>query len=68
MKLLLKIFFSLTFLTFYSSANADTIKWLHLFGEDSSQYPNMVRAAEEFEAKTGHTVVMQYLELSLIHI
>ena len=62
MKLLLKIFFSLTFLTFYSSANADTIKWLHLFGEDSSQYPNMVRAAEEFEAKTGHTVVMQYLE------
>ena len=62
MKLLLKIFFSLTFLTFYSSANADTIKWLHLVGEDSSQYPNMVRAAEEFEAKTGHTVVMQYLE------
>ena len=26
------------------------------------QYPNMVRAVEEFEAKTGHTVVLQYLE------
>ena len=46
----------------FSSVNADTIKWLHLVGEDSSQYPNMVRAAEEFEAKTGHTVVLQYLE------
>ena len=46
----------------FSSVKADTIKWLHLFGEDSSSYANMVRAVEEFEAKTGHTVVMQYLE------
>ena len=46
----------------FSSVKADTIKWLHLVGEDSSSYANMVRAAEEFEAKTGHTVVMQYLE------
>ena len=51
MKLLIKIFFSLTILLSFSSVNADTIKWLHLVGEDSSQYPNMVRAAEEFEAK-----------------
>ena len=62
MKLLIKIFFSLTILTSFSSVNADTIKWLHLVGEDSKEYPSMVRAAEEFEAKTGHTVVMQYLE------
>ena len=62
MKLLLKIFFSLTILMSFSSVKADTIKWLHLFGEDSSSYANMVRAVEEFEAKTGHTVVMQYLE------
>ena len=48
MKLLIKIFFSLTILTSFSSVNADTIKWLHLVGEDSKEYPSMVRAAEEF--------------------
>ena len=53
---------SFIILVAFNTANAESIKWLHLFGEDSSQYPNMVRAVEEFEAKTGHTVVLQYLE------
>ena len=51
MKLLIKIFFSLTILTSFSSVNADTIKWLHLVGEDSKEYPSMVRAAEESKLK-----------------
>ena len=46
----------------FNTANAESIKWLHLFGEDAKEYPNIVRAVEEFEAKTGHTVVLQYLE------
>ena len=49
-------------LFFFSSVQADTIKWLHLTGESSPEYPNFVRAVEEFEAKTGHKVEMMYLE------
>ena len=33
-----------------------------MFGEDSKEYPNIVKASKEFEEKTGHTVVLQYLE------
>ena len=62
MKSFYRIVSSFIILVAFNSANAESIKWLHLFGEDSSQYPNMVRAVEEFEAKTGHTVVLQYLE------
>ena len=62
MKSFFRIISSFIILVAFNTANADSIKWLHLVGEDSSQYPNMVRAAEEFEAKTGHTVVLQYLE------
>ena len=62
MKSFYRILSSFIILVAFNTANAESIKWLHLFGEDSSQYPNMVRAVEEFEAKTGHTVVLQYLE------
>ena len=62
MKSFYRIVSSFIILAAFNIANADSIKWLHLIGEDSSQYPNMVRAVEEFEAKTGHTVVLQYLE------
>ena len=62
MKSFFRIISSFIILVAFNTANADSIKWLHLVGEDSSQYPNMVRAVEEFEAKTGHTVVLQYLE------
>ena len=62
MKSFYRILSSFIVLVAFNTANAESIKWLHLFGEDSSQYPNMVRAVEEFEAKTGHTVVLQYLE------
>ena len=62
MKSFFRIISSFIILVAFNTVNAESIKWLHLFGEDSSQYPNMVRAVEEFEAKTGHTVVMQYLE------
>ena len=62
MKSFYRIVSSFIILVAFNTANAESIKWLHLFGEDSSQYPNMVRAVEEFEAKTGHTVVLQYLE------
>ena len=62
MKSFYRIISSFIILVAFNTANAESIKWLHLFGEDSSQYPNMVRAVEEFEAKTGHTVVLQYLE------
>jgi raffinose/stachyose/melibiose transport system substrate-binding protein len=62
MKTFYRIVSSFIILVAFNTANAESIKWLHLFGEDSSQYPNMVRAVEEFEAKTGHTVVLQYLE------
>ncbi|MEL0125388.1 MAG: ABC transporter substrate-binding protein, partial [Alphaproteobacteria bacterium] len=57
-----KLIFSFIILLSFSTAKADTIKWLHLFGEDDNSYPNMVKAAKEFEEKTGHTVVLQYLE------
>jgi raffinose/stachyose/melibiose transport system substrate-binding protein len=62
MKSFYRILSSFIVLVAFNTANAESIKWLHLFGEDSSQYPNMVKAVEEFEAKTGHTVVLQYLE------
>ena len=62
MKSFYRIVSSFIIIAAFNTANADSIKWLHLIGEDSSQYPNMVRAVEEFEAKTGHTVVLQYLE------
>ena len=62
MKSFYRILSSFIIFVAFNTANAESIKWLHLFGEDSSQYPNMVRAVEEFEAKTGHTVVLQYLE------
>ena len=62
MKSILKIIFSISILSFYSSANADTIKWLHLFGDDDLSMPGMLKAVKEFEEKTGHTVELQYLE------
>ena len=62
MKSILKIIFSISILSFYSSANADTIKWLHLFGDDDLSMPKMLQAVKEFEDKTGHTVELQYLE------
>ena len=62
MRYFFKLIFSFLILLSFSTAKADTIKWLHLFGEDDNSYPNMVKAAKEFEEKTGHTVVLQYLE------
>ena len=62
MKSFYRIVSSFIIFVAFNTANAESIKWLHLFGEDSKEYPNMVRAVEEFEAKTGHTVVLQYLE------
>ncbi|MDC0625371.1 extracellular solute-binding protein [Alphaproteobacteria bacterium] len=62
MKSFYRILSSFIILVAFNTANADSIKWLHLFGEDAKEYPNIVRAVEEFEAKTGHTVVLQYLE------
>ena len=62
MKNLFKFIIGSVSLFFFSSVQADTIKWLHLTGESSPEYPNFVRAVEEFEAKTGHKVEMMYLE------
>lgn len=62
MKTFLKLFFSIFILVSFSGAKADTIKWLHLFGDDDNSMPGMLKAVKEFEEKTGHTVVMQYLE------
>ncbi|HJO71147.1 MAG TPA: ABC transporter substrate-binding protein [Flavobacteriaceae bacterium] len=62
MKTFLKLFFSIFILASFSTAKADTIKWLHLFGDDDNSMPGMLKAVKEFEEKTGHTVVMQYLE------
>ena len=62
MKSFYRILSSFIILVAFNTANAESIKWLHLFGEDAKEYPNIVRAVEEFEAKTGHTVVLQYLE------
>ena len=62
MKSFYRIVSSFIILVAFNTANAESIKWLHLFGEDAKEYPNIVRAVEEFEAKTGHTVVLQYLE------
>jgi len=62
MKSFYRIVSSFIVLVAFNTANAESIKWLHLFGEDAKEYPNIVRAVEEFEAKTGHTVVLQYLE------
>ena len=62
MKLLIKLFFSVIILASFSSAKADTIKWLHLFSDDDLNMPGMLQAVKEFEEKTGHTVEMQYLE------
>ena len=62
MKTFLKLFFSIFILVSFSTAKADTIKWLHLFGDDDNSMPGMLKAVKEFEEKTGHTVVMQYLE------
>ena len=53
MKNLFKFIIGSVSLFFFSSVQADTIKWLHLTGESSPEYPNFVRAVEEFEAKTG---------------
>jgi len=62
MKTFFKLFFSIFILASFSTAKADTIKWLHLFGDDDNSMPGMLKAVKEFEEKTGHTVVMQYLE------
>ncbi|MBL6675557.1 MAG: carbohydrate ABC transporter substrate-binding protein [Alphaproteobacteria bacterium] len=62
MKSFFGIISSFIILVAFNTANAETIKWLHLFGEDSKEYPNIVKASKEFEEKTGHTVVLQYLE------
>ncbi|MDB4859974.1 extracellular solute-binding protein [Alphaproteobacteria bacterium] len=62
MKSFYRILSSFIVIVAFNTANAESIKWLHLFGEDAKEYPNIVRAVEEFEAKTGHTVVLQYLE------
>ena len=62
MRYFFKLIFSFLILLSFSTAKADTIKWLHLFGEEDNSNPNMVKAAKEFEEKTGHTVVLQYLE------
>ena len=62
MKSFFGIISSFIILVAFNTANAESIKWLHLFGEDSKEYPNIVKASKEFEEKTGHTVVLQYLE------
>ena len=62
MKSFYKIIFSFLILLSFNSANADTIKWLHLFGDDDLSMPGMLKAVKEFEDKTGHTVELQYLE------
>ena len=62
MKSFFRIISSFIILVAFNTAGAESIKWLHLFGEDSKEYPNIVKASKEFEEKTGHTVVLQYLE------
>ncbi len=62
MKFIFKLVLISFSLIFYSSVNAETIKWLHIQGDSSPEFPNYLRAAEDFEAKTGHTVELQYLE------
>ena len=62
MKLCLKIFVSVFALSFFSSANAVTIKWLHLYADNTKELPTILKAVAEYETKTGNTVELQYLE------
>jgi raffinose/stachyose/melibiose transport system substrate-binding protein len=62
MKLLTKIFISFIALSLFSTANAVTIKWLHLYADSAPEMPSLLKAVEEYEAKTGNTVELQYLE------
>jgi raffinose/stachyose/melibiose transport system substrate-binding protein len=62
MKILLKIFISFFALSLFSTANAVTIKWLHLYADSAPEMPSILKAVEEYEAKTGNTVELQYLE------
>ena len=38
------------------------IKWLHLYADSAPEMPSLLKAVEEYEAKTGNTVELQYLE------
>jgi raffinose/stachyose/melibiose transport system substrate-binding protein len=62
MKILFKIFISFFALSLFSTANAVTIKWLHLYADSAKEMPSILKAVEEYEAKTGNTVELQYLE------
>ena len=62
MKLLTKIFISFIALSLFSTANAVNIKWLHLYADSAPEMPSLLKAVEEYEAKTGNTVELQYLE------
>ena len=62
MKLLFKIFILAFALLSFTSANAVTIKWLHLNEASSSNMPGILKAVAEYEAKTGNKVELQYLE------
>ena len=62
MKILFKIFISFFALSLFSTANAVTIKWLHLYADSAPEMPSILKAVEEYEAKTGNTVELQYLE------
>lgn len=62
MKLFVKIFFSVFVLSLFSSANAVTIKWLHLYADNAKELRTILKAVDEYETKTGNTVELQYLE------
>ena len=62
MKLFVKIFFSVFALSLFSSANAVTIKWLHLYADNAKELTTILKAVDEYEKKTGNTVELQYLE------
>ena len=62
MKLLFKIYILAFALLSFTSANAVTIKWLHLNAENSPNMPGILKAVAEYEAKTGNKVELQYLE------
>jgi raffinose/stachyose/melibiose transport system substrate-binding protein len=62
MKILFKIFISFIAISLFSTANAVTIKWLHLYADSAKEMPSILKAVEEYEAKTGNTVELQYLE------
>ena len=52
MKILLKIFISFFALSLFSTANAVTIKWLHLYADSAPEMPSILKAVEEYEEKS----------------